>query len=203
MGKLQPLGGVHGHKRHGTGRGVIIVKIGIEGNIGKISCQGAVAGFGHIGDDGGLQLLHVFSSGSVFLGVLLLQGTDIAGFLHNLVKEQVRGVDLGKGTKLFNQVAEGTHTHGGPCQILIKVCLTDHLVKGLPLPGGNFQSGFDAPCTDASGGHIDDALQPQVVPRGGDDTHVGENVFHFRPVEEAGAAHNAIRDAVTLQSKLQ
>ncbi|MPM55031.1 hypothetical protein SDC9_101816 [bioreactor metagenome] len=202
-GELQSLGRVHGHHHHAVLSRVVVVQVGEQGNRVQKARQSGLGSLADVIGQGGLQLPDVFQPGAVFHRVLGLQGGGVAGFIQQLLVKLRQGKGFGQGAQFVHKVCKLGQPGRGVGQRSMGPGIADNLPQGHALLPGQILGlihGFGA---DAPGGHVDDAAQAQVVGGVVQGVEIGQHVLDLRPVEEAGAADDAIGNAVALTGGFQ
>ena len=194
-GEFQPLGGVHRHQHHAVRVPVVIVQIGVERDVRQVTAERQIAGILHVLEDAALELLYVFRARDVLFVVRLLKHTQVTGLIQNLVIEFIRRVRGGEGAQLFDHVSKKTHLHGRAAELGIAVRIAHDIVETEPLLGGDATRVLDAALADASGRHVQDARETQIVSGTQDHREIGEQILHLCAVKEARAAEDAVGDA--------
>ena len=87
MGKFQALGGVNGHHDHRIVPLVVLLQIGVQRNFFQKAREAGLCGIGEVGLNAGLQFLHVFQLGLVFLRRLGQEHIGIARADKQLIIE--------------------------------------------------------------------------------------------------------------------
>ena len=203
VGELHTLGGVHGHHHRRVGGGVVLLNIGVQGDFLQEARQARLRGAVAVADDGGAQLLDVLQPHPVVGAVLGRQHGGVAGLDDELVVEIRQGHLADQGHAQLDEVGEGLQLHRRALQGRIVPGVAQNLKQreiGRVAEALCLLQGLGA---DAPGRDVDDAPQAQVVGGVLDDPEVGQHVLDLCPVEEPGAADDAVGHPLALEGLLQ
>ena len=202
-GEFQPLGSVHGHHHHAVLAGVVVVQIGIQGNGVQEARQGGLPlRILYVAVDGGQKLPHVFQPGPVLHRVLGLQHDGIAGPAHHLLVEVRQGQLHRLAAQTAHQIGKLSQPGGGLLELGVGPGVPDDLPHRAVLRRRDGLGPLDGGGPDPPGRVVEDAHQPQVVGGVVHRAQVGQHVLDLRPVEEPGAADDAVGHAVALEGLL-
>ena len=200
MGKFQALGGVNGHHDHRIVPLVVLLQIGVQGNFFQKAREAGLCGIGEVGLNAGLQFLHVFQLGLVFLRRLGQEHIGIARADKQLIIEfrQAHAV-CQKPCQVLDQCGELQQLLGRFFQRAVIIGVTDYLIDALSLGLGQLLDGLNGLGPQASGGIVDDAVQAQVVCPVVDDAQIGQHILDFGSLKEAHTADDPVGNAVAFQ----
>ena len=200
MGELQSLCRVHRHQHHGVGGGVVLLDIGVKGDLLQKTVQAGVRGMVLlVAHEGGAELADVFEPGPALHVALGLQQRGVPGFFRHRVVELRQGAAVQQTGAVFDHRAEGAELCRGLFQRGIMLCLPQDGVEGQIRAEGQTLGGFQCFRADPPRGIVDDPQQTQIVRAVVDHAQIGQHVLDFGPVEEAGPAEDAVGDAVEFE----
>ena len=201
--EFQTLGRVHRHHDDGVRRAVILLDVGIERDLLQKAAEARRIRILQIRQDGGTQLAHVLETGAALHIALLLEHGGVARADEQLVVEFRQRHRAGKLRARLDQLRELLQLALGPLQRGIGAGIAKHGIQRAALRRALALDDLERFAADAARRLIDDAAQAQIVRTVVDEAEIGQHVLDLRAVEEARAADDAIRDAVSLEGIFQ
>ena len=211
--KLQTLCRVHGHHDDPVGIFVVVVEVGVEGDllqesrqsgqhnlrllVGVVRVDGRLwnlLGLLNVLEDVGLELTDVLDAGDPFLPQRL-QVDHVAGLLQQLVEQLLQVAALRQLAKALDHLCKLHQLMAALGKRLVLVGVGQHLKQRQAQHVGDLLRLVDGGVADAALWLVDDAAQADRIGVVIDDAHVGDDVLDLLAVVEALAADDAVGDA--------
>ena len=193
---------MHGHHDDAVGAVIVVIHIGVQRNIGKVSLERRSVGLAFIVNDARFQLFYVLRTRIVLDGVLFLEHAQISRALNELIIQKVGCKLVLLRYKLIYHPCKQQHARSGTAEIWIEIGFAydgkQRAVILVRYRGG----GLNALGTNSARRIVYYSAETQIVVRRGYDAQVCKHILDLCAVKEARAAENFIRNAVALERLL-
>ena len=190
---------MHGHHDHRIGVGVVLLNVGIEGDLlQKSGERGRIAVF-HVIEDAGFELSDIFGAGARFHIVLFLQHGEIPCTDKHLVIEIREAFRFQQLRALLDHDGERHELlrrffHAG-----VAVGVGDDAVERQRGGLGLTLRHFDCLGADAARRIVQNAAQAQIIGAVVDEAEIRQHVLDLGAVKKARAADDAVGYAAALE----